>query len=159
MRQPLVSCVLSQLQGHFPYWSAGLCVFRPERCWPEEDPKKETLLQSWGFVRPAHAPATFSVVRKYRQWTEPGDRQIPKLRGITAHLMKPGHDLVLSWQAWEGKLWWRLTTGQKHRLWLSAVPTSCGAALQRSGRWSSCLSPPCLVPGGIIPCGSPPDQT
>lgn len=60
--QPLVHCVLSWLRDSFNLWSAGLCVFEVKRCWPREDPQRETLVQSWGFLRLVHEPTNLHVV-------------------------------------------------------------------------------------------------
>jgi len=51
-----------------------------------------------------------------------------------------------------------------HRAAAQSVAVSCAHVLWGDPAevrmlWASCLSPPCLIPGGIIPCGNPPDQT
>lgn len=145
MRQPLVPCVLSQLQGHFPYRSAGLCVFRPERCWPEEDPKKETLLQSWGFLgQPTRLPpylwsenadSEHSLeIDKYQSYER--SQPIWRSQGMTLCC----HDEPERGSCGEG---W--PQGRSTGCGCQQCPRPVGQPCRGQELWASCLPPPCLV--------------
>lgn len=91
------------------------------------------------------------------------------------------HSLEIDkYQSYEGSqpIWWarawpcavmmsqrgEVVVEADHRAAAQSVAVSCAHVLWGDPAevrmlWASCLSPPCLIPGGIIPCGNPPDQT